>query len=191
MRSYHGRQCCSTLIAVMFALSVSTAFAAPNEEEPEDLSANQKPKAAALNVPDPNDPNATQAAPLRTEPGYKSKKLGGEFVGKKMRITIGGNANGTTYTFFGVRALQLDQDSPLRRLGMVEGDVITRLDGNTLDTGMSMAGTRQYLPELDSHIGLTDIRWIKQRTSRVIVEQVQLDRGQLNNNNGGNAPEAP
>lgn len=175
----------------MFALAVSTTFAAAAEEEPEDLSANQKPKAAALTVPDPNDPNATQSAPLRSEPGYKSKKLGGEFIGKKMRITVGGNANGMTYVFFGVRALQLDPDSPLRRLGMVEGDVITRLDGITLDTGMSMAGNRQYLPELDKHYGLTDIRWIKQGTSRVIVEKVQLDRGNQNNNNNGAPPEAP
>jgi hypothetical protein len=194
MKSLLGRQCCSSLVAVMFALSVSSAFAAPAEEEPEDLSANQKPKAAALSVPDPNDPNAPQnpqSAPLRVEPGYRSDKLGGEFVGKTMKITVGGNANGQSYIFFGVRALQLDRDSPLRRLGMVEGDVITRLDGNTLDIGMSMAGNRQYLPELDQHYGMTDIRWIKQGTSRVIVEKVQLDRGKQNNNNGGNTLEAP
>jgi len=190
MKSLRSRQCCSMLVAVMFALSVSTSFAAP-EDEPEDLSANQKPQAAALTVPNPNDPNAAQAAPLKYEPGYVSKKLGGEFIGKKMRVTVGGNANGTTYTFFGVRVMRLDRDSPLRRIGMVEGDVITRLDGNTLDIGMSMAGARQYLPELDQHYGLTDIRWIKQGTSRVIVEKVQLDRGNQNNNNGGNAPEAP
>jgi len=191
MKSLLGRQCCSTLVAVMLALSVSTAFAAPAEEEPEDLSANQKPKAAALTVPDPNAPQNPQNAPLRAEPGYRSDKLGGEFVGKRMKITVGGNANGQSYIFFGARVLQLDRDSPLRRLGMVEGDVITRLDGNTLDIGMSMAGTRQYLPELDQHYGLTDIRWIKQGTSRVIVEKVQLDRGKQNNNNGGNTLEAP
>lgn len=191
MKSFFGRHCLSTLVAVMFSLSVSTAFAAPTEDEPEDLSANQKPKAAALTVPDPNDPNGAQSAPSRAEPGYRSNKLGGEFVGKRMKITVGGNANGTTYVFFGVRVLQLDRDSPLRRLGMVEGDVISRLDGNTLDLGMSMAGTRQYLPELDKHYGLTDIRWIKQGTSRVLVEKVQLDRGNQNNNNGGNTLEAP
>jgi hypothetical protein len=191
MKSFFGRQCCSMLVAVMLALSVSTAFAAPAEEEPEDLSANQKPKAAALTVPDPNAPQNPQNAPLRAEPGYRSDKLGGEFVGKRMKITVGGNANGQSYIFFGVRALQLDRDSPLRRLGMVEGDVITRLDGNTLDIGMSMAGTRQYLPELDQHYGMTVIRWIKQGTSRVIVEKVQLDRGKQNNNNGGNTLEAP
>jgi hypothetical protein len=118
------------LVAAMFALSVSTAFSAPAEEEPEDLSANQKPKAAALTVP---DPNASQAAPLRSEPGYRSNKLGGEFVGKRMKITVGGSANGQSYIFFGVRVLQLDRDSPLRRLGMVEGDVINHVNDCVID----------------------------------------------------------
>ena len=191
MISLRCRHCWSALVAMMFALSISSSFAAAAEEEPEDLSANQKPKAAALTVPDPNDPNA-RSAPLRSVPGYRSDKFGGEFVGKRMQITVGGNANGRSYVFFGVRVQQLDPDSPLRRLGMVEGDVISRLDGNTLDIGMSMAGDRQYLPELDQHYGLTDIRWIKQGTIASHRRKGPTrPRSANNNNNDGNTLEAP
>lgn len=179
----------SKLFALFLSLSVSVACAAPEDDaEPEDATVYSPPKAAALTTGNPN--GGAQSAPLVRQPGYRCDKLGGEFLGRKMQITVGGNQNGQSYVFWGARIVQLDPNSPLRQLGIVEGDVISRLDGNYLDRGKFLQNGVWQMPELDQHYGLTDIRWIKQGQTRVHVQKVQLDRGG-NANNGGTQPEAP
>lgn len=190
MKSLPFARYASATVAVMFMLVASAVSAAPqDDEEPEDATVYSAPKAAALST-DPNN-GGPQKAGLVRQPGYRCDKLGGEFLGRKMQITVGGNQNGNSYVFWGARVVQLDPDSPLRKLGMVEGDVISRLDGNYLDKGKFMRNGVWHMPELDQHYGLTDIRWIKQGQSRVNVQRVQLDPGGNTTNNGGTQPEAP
>jgi hypothetical protein len=86
----------------------------------------------------------------------------------------------------------LDQDSPLRKLGMVEGDVLSRLDGMYLNNGKFLQNGIWQMPELEAHYGLTDVKWIKQGTHRVNIGQIVIDSGRQGNPGGrGPAPETP
>jgi phosphoglycerate dehydrogenase-like enzyme len=77
-------------------------------------------------------------------------------------------------------------------MGVIRSNRFERQDGwiprtRLLKESVTVIGTGG----IGRQVALPDIRWIKQGTSRVIVEKVQLDRGNQNNNNGGNVPEAP
>ncbi len=173
--------------AAVALLAMTTTFVSADDEaeEPEDATVYAPPKAAALRT---GGNSGAQAAPLVVQPGFRSKKLKGEFIGKPMYVEI----NGQSYPFWGARAVVLDQDSPLRKLGMVEGDVLSRLDGMYLNNGKHMQNGIWHMPELDAHYGLTDVKWIKQGTHRVNIGQIVIDSGRQGNP-GGRAPvpEAP
>lgn len=186
MRSVNWYSRIAAALAVALLAMTTTFVSADDEaEEPEDATVYNPPKAAALRT-DPN--SGAQAQPLVMQPGFRSKKLKGEFLGKPMYVQI----NGQSYPFWGARAVVLDQDSPLRKLGMVEGDVLSRLDGMYLNNGKFLQNGIWQMPELEAHYGLTDVKWIKQGTHRVNIGQIVIDSGRQGNPGGrGPAPETP
>lgn len=67
-----------------------------------------------------------------------------------------------------------DEDSPLRKLGLDVGDVVTRLDGVAVDTEKFEQDKIWQLPELENHYGPTEVKWIKQGKHLVQVGQIDL-----------------
>jgi hypothetical protein len=104
--------------------------------------------------------------------GYRSNSLRGSFRAQWMYIIQGGKRT----TFWGARVLRLDADSPLRTLGLMQGDVITRLDGLPIWRGMYKEDGREWqVIELDNHFGHTEVRYIVQGTHQVRVGQINID----------------
>lgn len=165
----------SFLAVVLLGLTASIASAQEEgDDEPVD--------AAVYEAADPDQPQ--KAALVTPGPGatYRSDSLRGAFVGQPMFITI----LGKKHFFWGARAISLDPDSPLRTLSMrvrrgrpqkfTVGDVVSRLDGVTLDVGKFQDGNGVWqMPELEGHFGATDVRWIKQRHQSVNVGEILID----------------
>ena len=100
---------------------------------------------------------------------YFSRRLGARFVVQKFYLPEFGS-------FFGARLVsEPEHGSPLRQLGLEQGDVITRLDGTPVtDTD-----------ELEKHILDTNVRYIRAGESRVraatmIVSQFRQFRDPVN-----------
>ena len=69
-------------------------------------------------------------------------------------------------------------DSPLNRLGLRRGDVVTRLNDNPVNT----------LAELDRHVGNSSIRYIKTGTTRVLLGNIVIPANVDGQNSGYLAP---
>ncbi len=78
--------------------------------------------------------------------------------------------------FAGARIVKVEEDSPLKRLGLKVGDVITRLDGTKIDTGRwpNQEGCYWMLPQFERHYGLTTVRFIRAGTTQVVDQTVDL-----------------
>ncbi|QDV73184.1 PDZ domain-containing protein [Botrimarina mediterranea] len=78
--------------------------------------------------------------------------------------------------FAGARIVKIDEDSPLDRLGLKVGDVVTRLDGTKIDTGRwpNQEGCYWMLPQFERHYGLTTVRFIRAGTTQVVDQTVDL-----------------
>lgn len=110
--------------------------------------------------------------PVVQRVGFYSKSLKGLFQAQWMYIEI----NGRRHEFWGARILRLESASPIRSLGLTPGDVITRLDGTPISTGLQIDQSgSQRIPELDQHYGKTEIRFIVRGTQQVRIGDVMLD----------------
>ncbi len=114
----------------------------------------------------------TGSAAKADEPqGYKmviggsySQALGAEFRVENFSLPAFGQ-------FTGVRLVSAPNwNSPLRKLGLQAGDVITRLDGVRVDN----------LGELENHYSWTEVRYIKTGSQMVRIGSIFI-----NQNNGG------
>lgn len=150
----HARIAAATLVSLLAWTTFSFAAEVNAEAMPEDATvyADALP---GLSVP---------------SSGYRSKCLRGNFLGGPMYIVL----DGKKVSFWGARIFSLADDSPLRKLGMRPGDVLTRLDGVTLDTEKFEKERVWQLPELERHYGPTEVRWIKVGSHRVNVDQLDL-----------------
>lgn len=163
------------LVALAFSLA-AIAWCGPTvladefpdgENEPVDVSAKQNPNAAG----------AVSGA-------YHSDSLQADFIAEWMSI----KQSGAVVTFWGARITKLHPKSPLKELNLNTGDVITRLDGPKISRDMKQGKKGWTIPELDRHVGTTEIRYIFSGTSRVRNGEVELED---NANNGGGTPIAP
>lgn len=75
------------------------------------------------------------------------------------------------------RVVALQPDSPLNRLGIRVGDVITRLDGTRVNQGVwpNQDGCYWMMPEFERHFGVVQVRFI--RTGTAVVEEQPIDIG--------------
>ncbi len=158
------------LVAFLFCLAGSmplmhAAEPDPPAEGPVDAS-NYAPPAAA---PRSTTPHAPQA--LIMQDGYRSETLRGDFLAQWMVL----KTPSRSYLFWGARALSLDQDSPLRNLGLKPGDVVTRIDGIGIANNMIMNNGVWQIPQMEQHYGISQIRFIKQGSRWVQNGDVRLD----------------
>lgn len=118
------------------------------------------------------NPNAPQALILQ-DPGYNSVMLDAEFNAQWMKLA----SRGRTINFWGARIMELSPSSPLLNLGLKKNDVITRLDGVPIATGMTRTPPNKMwdVHELEKHFGPTKVRFIKNRTS--VVQEKTVDLG--------------
>ena len=131
---------------------------APNNESV-DLPPVLAPNDNAVAMPQPGVGNQTPApAQLILDPSqpnqlaYFSPRLGARFLIQQMHLPQFGS-------FWAARIVSVPEfDSPLRQLGLDEGDVITRLDG------IPVMNTR----ELERHILDTGVRFIKAGSQTVV-----------------------
>lgn len=94
--------------------------------------------------------------------GYYSPSLRGFFAVRWFRRG--------PFVFPGAKLLgEVDFDSPLNRLGLRSGDIITRLDDRRV---------RDY-DELERHYADTSVRYIRQSTGNVRVGMIYIDAGGL------------
>lgn len=127
---------------------------------------------------DPGNPEASAQYLAGSNPmgsdapqGYKmviggsySPALGAEFRVENFFLPAFGQ-------FTGVRLVSAPNwNSPLRKLGLQAGDVITRLDGVRVDN----------LGELENHYSWTEVRYIKTGSQMVRIGNIFI-----NNNSGG------
>jgi hypothetical protein len=112
--------------------------------------------------------------------GYHSPTLGAVFHTEWMYIL----QNGQQITFWGARITKLNVDSPLHALGVRAGDVITRLDGIRISTGMYSDNDVWQLPECERHFGRTEVRYIITGINAVKIGDIMLS-------GGGPVPVAP
>lgn len=89
--------------------------------------------------------------------GYYSPRLQGHFQLKNFYLPKYGN-------FVAVRIASLDPDSPLRQIGLIAGDVVTRLDGVQI----------RSLAELEVHAYDTGVRYIKAGSQYVQSAEVYI-----------------
>lgn len=158
----------STCVALL-ALTSSFASAEDKAEAPEDATVYSAPRLpGSENKDDPNTPRI--AGIFIPPPSYRSDVLQGNFVGKPMFVLI----DRKKLEFWGARAVGLDPESPLRKFGFEVGDVLTRLDGITVDTEKFEERGVWQIPELERHYGPTEVKWIKQGTHAVNVDQLDL-----------------
>ena len=119
-------------------------------------------------------PGSTTEQTVKTpiDQGYRSQSLRGYFLAQWMYIDQGGKRT----TFWGARILRLDADSPLRSLGLRQGDVITRLDGLPIWRDMYKEEGREWqIIELENHFGHTEVRYIVRGTHQVRVGHINID----------------
>jgi hypothetical protein len=101
---------------------------------------------------------------------YYSHKLKGHFRAEWMFL----NVNGEQTNFWGARIKRLDTDSAIKKLGLLPGDVLTRLDGIGIARGMYREqGQTWQISELDRHFGNTEVIY-------VIHNDNKARRGQIN-----------
>lgn len=137
----------------------------------------------AQGIPVPNEPavEVTTPAPAPGQPqgfvflgpGYKSVMLRAEFNVQNMKITHRGRPT----IFWGARIATLEQGSPLHALGLQSQDVITRLDGISIATGMTRTPPDNvWQPvQMEKHFGPTKVRFIK--TGTQLVQEKVVDLG--------------
>ena len=112
---------------------------------------------------------------------YYSPRLKARFLLQQMSIP--------GHNFWGARIVDMDWNSPLRNIGLNVGDVVTRLDGVRVSTGMyqqnDFSTGMQFwaIPQMEKHYSFTHVRFI--RTGTTMVQQLTTDLGPLNNWGGG------
>lgn len=175
-----------SLAIVLFGLIGSIASAQqPPEPDGDPVDATKYESHEVDENGNANSSTQPKKAGLVVQAGYRSDTLGGEFLAQWMFITL----NGQSHPFWGARAISLDRKSPLRKLGLQAGDVVTRLDNVHIWNGMHKRKNVWQIPELEEHYGATDVRYIKHGTRRVLEGQIDLDNPDPGNNSG--APLAP
>lgn len=103
---------------------------------------------------------------------YYSPTLRGRFIAQWLFITN----RGERVEFWGARVARLEPDSPLRRLGLHPGDVITRLDGIPIWRGMYRNPDVPWqIVEMEKHFGRTEVRYILRGSNRIRVGDIMLD----------------
>lgn len=155
-------------LCMLFGSPALFAADKADKEEPEDATVYSGPRVAEVAVGD--DPDAPKAVGIFVLPSYRSDVLRGEFVGKVMFVML----EEKKVSFWGARVVALDEDSPLRKLGLDVGDVVTRLDGVAVDTEKFEQDKIWQMPELEKHYGPTEVKWIKQGKRLVQVGQIDL-----------------
>ncbi|QDT67513.1 hypothetical protein MalM25_04120 [Planctomycetes bacterium MalM25] len=112
-------------------------------------------------------PNGGQVA-RQMMSAHRSNRLKAEFTLQWMQIP--------NFSFWGARITSMDQDSPLRQIGLQLGDVVTRLDGTRVSTGKWWDQSRGVwaLPQMERHFGRTQIRNIRSGTTLVRNEYADL-----------------
>lgn len=128
-----------------------------------------------------NDPNKPQALGFRISGpvgGYHSTMLGASLNLQYMQIT----QSGRKVNFWGGRIVSLEKNSPLNKIGLQLGDVVTRLDSIPIANKASQRKRNQpyRLPEADSHYGPTKVRYIFRSTQN--VQEKTVDLGNLRRN---------
>jgi hypothetical protein len=103
---------------------------------------------------------------------YYSPNLKASFRAEWMYL----DRNGSRTNFWGARIAHLDFNSPLNALGVVAGDVITRLDGVGISSGMYRESGRAWqIVELENHYSLTEVRFVIHNNPIVRSGQINLD----------------
>jgi len=134
---------------------------------------------------------ATDAPLHRAVDSYYSPNLRANLFAEWMYII---DRYGRQHTFWGVRIVGMDPDSPLKGLpGVRLGDVVTRLDGIPIARGMYRRGGNRYfeVPQAEGHYARTEVRWIRSGTHEVLIDRIFIDRGQPNGTGGPNDPVTP
>jgi hypothetical protein len=158
----------SVAVASLYMLFAAPTLFGADEVEPEDATVYAGPRVTEVAVGD--DPDAPKAVGIFVLPSYRSDVLRGEFVGKRMFVIL----EGKKVSFWGARVVALDDASPLRKLGLDVGDVVTRLDGVAVDTEKFERNKVWQIPELEKHYGPTEVKWIKQGKHLVHVGEIDL-----------------
>ena len=165
--SLHFRMASAAIVALV-TLASTFAMADEAPETPEDATVYSGGRVVEYKTSD--DPDATKALGLFVQPGFRSDSLRGDFVGKPMFIML----DGKKLSFWGARAVALDPDSPLRKLGIEVGDVVTHLDGVAVDNEKVEQNKSWQMPELERHYGATEVKWVKQGAHRFNVGEIDL-----------------
>jgi len=106
---------------------------------------------------------------------YYSPRLKARFVLQHMSIP--------GYSFWGARIVDLDHNSPLRRINLQLGDVVTRVDGIRISDGRFQkfdhyTGTSVWqIPQMEKHYGRSHVRYI--RSGRDHAHEDSVDLGPL------------
>lgn len=140
--------------ASMAVLSRNTTFA---QEQSDGGIEELEPDAAEEPLPVPEGRGRRQVGGGERYAHY-SPSLEALFVIRKFRLR--------DQIFFGARLVEdPDPESPLRALGLRAGDVITRLDGYSLNS----------YRELDRHFDDTSVRYVRHRSNQVRQGQIFID----------------
>lgn len=132
-----------------------------------------KPDGDPVDVSDAPTPADPKKAALILTRGYRSERLRGTFRAEWMQIS---SKSGRNTPFWGARIVQLDPDSPLHELDLQVNDVVTRLDGLPIATGMTRRDPSApwKLVQMENHFGPTKVRHIFHRTTEVQETTVDL-----------------
>jgi len=153
-----------TLTAAAMTLALASAFGTP------EASAQSGQR---MQAPIPQE-RILQEPTYRVATGsYYSPRLKARFVLQYMSIP--------GHSFWGARIVDLNYDSPLRRIDLKVGDVVTRLDGIRVSTGRfqktdyATGSLVWQLPQMEKHYSRTHVRYI--RTGRDHAHQETVDLG--------------
>ena len=119
---------------------------------------------------------------------YYSPNLKASFRAEWMYL----DRNGSRTNFWGARIAHLDFNSPLNAIGVVAGDVVTRLDGESISSGMHReSGQAWQIGELENHYSLTEVRFVIHNNLIVRSGQINLDPSPPGDNFDGGGALAP
>ena len=123
-------------------------------------------------------PGPGGTVPRKLVPSFRSDCLRASFIAQWMYLELPQGHR----EFWGTRIVQIDPQSPLRTLGLRAGDVLTRLDGIQVASGMYRQGNEPWqIPELERHYGLTEVRYIVTHTHSVQIGSIDLGAGVITN----------
>lgn len=121
-----------------------------------------------------SSPGPGGSVPRKLLPSFRSDCLRASFVAQWMYLELPQGRR----EFWGTRIVQIDPQSPLRTLGLRNGDVLTRLDDVQVASGMYRQGNEPWqIPELERHYGLTEVRYIVTQTHSVQIGSIDLGSG--------------